>query len=305
MTTTPKIPDTRYFNLVELKKKWRIRTAKLSIRGEFDEVITKQRITMFFDFSKEEATIEEAEKDYIVEKQKNKNQLLDTDDETSMSAVVKKLWQRVEQLKQRLVLLKEQHKDFSFEAKVSEHKTKYSDWWISTDIVYQTEKRTIDRFDEFEQFLWSYNMIIVDLAEWYSSQKIWMTQDAVDEAIWKTKDFWWQIQVSENVLDTSEKNPLYEALFHEMMKVTETVELAKKTKEIFDALATIYKWKIDELKNILQKRRDRLEEKSDSWKSILSIAIEEASKDKENWMRNTVTLAAWFDFIEILKQYEK
>jgi hypothetical protein len=43
------------------------------------------------------------------------------------------------------------------------------------------------------------------------------------------------------VLDTSEKNPLYEALFHEMMKVTETVELAKKTKEIFDALATIYK----------------------------------------------------------------
>jgi hypothetical protein len=46
---------------------------------------------MFFDFSKEEATIEEAEKDYIVEKQKNKNQLLDTDDETSMSAVVKKL----------------------------------------------------------------------------------------------------------------------------------------------------------------------------------------------------------------------
>ena len=183
MTTTPKIPDTRYFNLAELKKKWRIRTAKLSIRGEFDEVITKQRITMFFDFSKEEATIEEAEKDYIVEKQKNKNQLPDTDDETSMSSVVKKLWQRVEQLKQRLVLLKEQHKDFSFEAKVSEHKTKYSDWWISTDIVYQTEKRTIDRFDEFEQFLWSYNMIIVDLAEWYASQKVWMLDTIADE-IW-------------------------------------------------------------------------------------------------------------------------
>ena len=301
MTTTPKIPDTRYFNLVELKKKWRIRTAKLSIRGEFDEVITKQRITMFFDFSKEEATIEEAEKDYIVEKQKNKNQLPDTDDETSMSSVVKKLWQRVEQLKQRLVLLKEQHKDFSFEAKVSEHKTKYSDWWISTDIVYQTEKRTIDRFDEFEQFLWSYNMIIVDLAEWYASQKVWMLDTIADE-IW-TKEFWWKVTVDWNDLKMLDSEKIY---FDSLIRQVIAKNDAEQVKEIFDYRCKLFDWKIDDLKVILEWHRydlERIKENEESERSILSIAIDEAKQI--SWMWKMMTLAAWFDFIEILKQYEK
>lgn len=317
MNDTVKIPDTRFFKMIELKKKWRLRTAKLSIQWEFDEVITKQRITMFYDFSKEEEVLEDAEKDLSAAKYDSKNQLLDTDDDESMSNKVKRLDERVTKLKQRLETLKEQHKDFTFFWKAAEHKLKVSDNWIVTEIVYQIDKKTIDRFDEMSSHLPNYRMITVDHNERFASQKTWMLDTIVAEdwirqmqELWKQKEFWQPIQVDWNALkNMSEKDPLFESLLQVMMKINEASEIVKKTQEIFDSLATLYKWRIGELKIILQWRRDALEkireeQEDDFEKSILSIAIEEAWKDKENWLRTMITLAAWFDFIEILKQYE-
>lgn len=192
MNDTVKIPDTRFFKMIELKKKWRLRTAKLSIQWEFDEVITKQRITMFYDFSHEEEVLEEAEKDLSAAKYDSKNQLLDTDDEWSMSNKVKKFWQRVENLKTRLASLKEQHKDFTFFWKAVESKIKVSDSWIVTETVYQIDKKTIDRFDEMSSHLPNYRMITVDHNERLASQKTWMTDSIAQELKKQAEDILWK-----------------------------------------------------------------------------------------------------------------
>jgi len=329
---------------------------------------------MVYDFREENREIEEAEKDHAAAMYNNKSKLLDTDDEHSLSSEAVRTGEKVAMLKKRLDQLKELHKDFDFTAKVVQHKSKFKDDAMITEMIYMIDKKTIDRFDSFWPFLENYEMLIRDYSEREKSQKWWMTQVAVDEAvakaewtvfewtaeadafvltpvvsteesmIWKAREiirrtwkasatmlqreleisfplatqlidqlekewtvwpqewakprkvFWWPIKVDKSLIekfDSSQVNLI-----------------ANQMKEVFYALATMYKWNIDALKIILQWRRDALEkiqqEQEDSGKSILSIAIEEAWKDKENWMRTMVTLAAWFEnFIEILKQYEE
>lgn len=306
MTTTPKIPDTRYFNLVELKKKWRIRTAKLSIRGEFDEVITKQRITMFFDFSKEEEMLEEAEKELSAAKYDSKNQLLDTDDEWSMSNKVKRLDERVTKLKQRLESLKEQHKDFTFFWKVAEHKLKVSDW-IVTEIVFQIDKKTIDRFDEMSSHLPNYRMITVDHNERLALQKTWML-DTIAIEVW-TK-FEWTAEKDEFVLlpvkaSKTELKP--DKKFEEIVtrKMSEW-KLAKEMIQVFDSLMKAYDWRTDELITILEwskKRLEKIQSESSEKKSLLQIAIADC-----NWsasFASMITLASAFNFVSIIQNHEK
>lgn len=187
MTTEPKIPERCCFNLVELKKKWRQRTAKIELRHEFDEVVTNQRIMMTFDFSLSLLQIENAEKDYHDAMYKNQNKLLDTDDEQSLSNEVRRTKDRLDTLNKRLVWLKELHKDFSFTVKVIQHKLKFKDEVLITEIIYQVDKKTIDRFDEFHAFLSSYVMLIQDYHEREQAQKWWMSQVAVDEAVSKAE----------------------------------------------------------------------------------------------------------------------
>lgn len=396
--TDQKIPERCSFKIVELKKKWRTRTTKVEVHHEFDEVVTNQRIMMIYDFRKELREVEEAEKEHAAAMYNNKSKLLDTDDEHSLSSEAVRTGEEVKMLKKRLEQLKELHKDFDFTGKVVQHKLKFKDDAMITEMIYMIDKKTVDRFDSFWPFLENYEMLIRDYQEREKEQKWWMTQVAfgVDEAvskaewtrfvwfqtpdsfvlvpeedlesaesipvisteetmIWKAREiirrtgkasatmlqreldisfplaaqlidqlekewtiwpqewakprkvFWWPIQASENALDASEKDPTFEALIQVMMKINEASEIAKKAQEIFDTLATMFKWNIEELKVILEWRRYDLERIKETWsveRSILSIAIDEAWKC-ETWMNTIITLAAWFDFIEILKQYEE
>lgn len=319
MTENPKIPERCSFKIVELKKKWRQRTAKLELRHEFDEVVTNQRITMCFDFYRINDEIEEAEKEYHAAMHKNKSKLLDTDDDNSMSNEVRRKKERLDWLEKRKKELRrvylegdrdvfawqfftefrrsiheETHADFSFDAKVIQHKLKFKDEALITEMIYQVDKKTIYRFDDFWSFLDQYFMMIKDHAERAAEQK----------SFEKTMNFWWKIQVASSSLEDDEQTKMFRDLVKR--KVEETM-IAEKMKEIFDTLAILYKWKIDQLKIILQWRRDALEkikQETDSEKTILAIAIQEAEWQKENWMRMMITLAAWFDFIEILNRYE-
>lgn len=181
--TDQKIPERCHFKLAELKKKWRTRTAKVEVRHEFEEVVTTQRIMMIYDFRKELREVEEAEKEHAAAMYNNKSKLLDTDDEHSLSSEAVRTGEEVKMLKKRLEQLKELHKDFDFTGKVVQHKLKFKDDAMITEIIYMIDKKTVDRFDSFWPFLENYEMMIRDYSEREKEQKWWMSQVAVDEAI--------------------------------------------------------------------------------------------------------------------------
>lgn len=304
MTTTQKIPERRWFKLIELKKKWRIRTAKIAIHGDFDDVIVNQRIVMIYDFSKQIAEIEEAEKELAAEKYNSQNRLLDTDDENSILNATTKLQEKVDAMKRRLEAMKLDHADFIFLWKVVEHKLKYTDWWPSTEVVYNVEKKSIDRLDEMSAHLPNYEMMIVDHNERLASQKTWMLETIAEE-VKEEKTFWWPIKVSN--IDLLEKDDSSFVLFQKIFerKFSEA-KLAKECIQVFDSLALLYKWKINDLKVILEWCRydlERIKETTNSEKSILLIALDEAVK-QDTWMWKMLLLASAFDFTSILSKYE-
>lgn len=301
MNETPKIPDRRLFKLIELKKKWRIRTSKLSIHGDFDDVIVNQRIVMIYDFSDQIAAIEEAEKELASAKYKNQNKLLDTDDEHSMSSTTWKLEEKVRVMKSRLESLKRDHEDFLISWKVVEHKLKYIDWWPSTEVVYQVDKKAIDRFDEMSAHLPNYSMMIIDHNERLASQKTWMLETIVEEVKEEKKSFW-QVKASNEILIPDETFSTIENILKRKMS---EAKIAKDMLQILQTLADMYSWRITELKVLLESSLQRLKIMQNELfepKSILQIAI--ADCENSSWFATMITLASAFDFNSFLSKYE-
>lgn len=184
-----KIPEMCYFQLVELKKKWRQRTCKLEIYHEFEEVISNQFITMIYDFTNMKKMITEAENEYYAAKHKNQQKLIDTNDEWSLSSQEIVAKNKLENLTARFRTMQETHKDYTFTGKVMQHKVKFKDERYCTEIIYNIDKPTIDWFDEFKSDLPSYYMLIKDEADDNDdvADIIKKVEDSpFDESLWKT-----------------------------------------------------------------------------------------------------------------------